>query len=70
MVFIRPHILHSENESVQVTGSKYNSLRQEQLNIARSQETYTPDSNKTISPPLNSADLPKPFANHKNISRT
>lgn len=61
MVFIRPHILRTEQDALQVTGGKYNHMRQDQLNIARSQEEYTPYINKTIAPPLHQSVLPKPF---------
>lgn len=61
MVFIRPHILRTEQDALQVTGGKYNHLRQDQLAIAHSQELYTPYINKTIVPPLHQSALPKPF---------
>ena len=62
MVFIRPHILRTEHDTVEVTGGKYNHVRQDQLDIARSQEQYSPYINKTIVPPLHQSALPKPFA--------
>ncbi len=61
MVFIRPHILRTEQDAVQITNGKYNHLRQNQLDIARSQEAYTPYINKTIVPALHQSVLPKPF---------
>jgi general secretion pathway protein D len=61
MVFIRPHILRTERDAVQITGGKYNHMREDQLNIARAQEQYTPIVNKTIAPPLHQSALPKPF---------
>lgn len=61
MVFIRPHILRSEHDAMEITGGKYNHVRQDQLNIARAQEVYTPYNNKTIVPPLHQSALPKPF---------
>ena len=63
MVFIRPHILRSERDTLNVTGSKYNHLRQDELDIARSQENYDPRNNKTVVPPLHRSALPKPFCN-------
>lgn len=63
MVFIRPHILRSERDTLNVTGSKYNHLRQDELDIARSQESYDPRNNKTVVPPLHRSALPKPFCN-------
>ncbi len=63
MVFIRPHILRTEHDVVQFTGGKYNHMRQDQLDIARAQEQYTPRVNKTVAPPLHQSALPKPFCN-------
>ncbi len=63
MVFIRPHILRSENDVVQITGGKYNHMRQDQLDIGHAQEVYTPKINRTIAPPLHQSALPKPFCN-------
>ncbi|HBI21281.1 MAG TPA: type II protein secretion LspD, partial [Legionella sp.] len=62
MVFIRPHILRTEQDAMEITGGKYNHVRQDQLAIARSQEVYNPYNNKTIVPPLHVSALPKPFA--------
>lgn len=61
MVFIRPHILHNEHDVVQITGGKYNHMRQDQIDIARAQEQYYPAINRTIAPPLHQSALPKPF---------
>jgi general secretion pathway protein D len=61
MVFIRPHILKTERDALEISGSKYNHVRQDQLTIARDQEEYTPYINKTIVPPLHQSALPKPF---------
>ena len=63
MVFIRPHILRTEHDVVQFTGGKYNHMRQDQLDIARAQEQYTPRVNKTVAPPVHQSALPKPFCN-------
>ena len=61
MVFIRPHILKTKHDSMEVSGSKYNHVRQDQLAIAHAQERYMPYINKTIVPPLHQSRLPKPF---------
>lgn len=61
MVFIRPHILKTERDAMEVSGGKYNHMRQDQLDIGRAQEEYTPYINKTIAPPLHQSTLPKPF---------
>ncbi len=61
MVFIRPIILSSNKEGLQVTGSKYFNLRKEQL---KWMQEYPYDSNnkKMIFKPLQkSARLPLPF---------
>lgn len=60
MVFIRPIILRNEREALQVTGTKYNSVRQYQLESIREQE-YNPENNDILLPPLRQASLPKPF---------
>ena len=61
MVFIRPCILRSELDTIQVTGGKYNDLRKTQLDWLRTQE-FNPGNKRTVLPPLQMADLPKPFA--------
>ena len=61
MVFIKPIILRNERESLQITGSKYNDVRQVQLDWIRSQEIYEQNNNETISPPLTQMNLPRPF---------
>lgn len=65
MVFIRPFILRTEKESMEITGSKYNHTRQDQIDIARSQEEYNKTDNNTIIPPWHQSKLPKPFCNTK-----
>ncbi len=61
MVFIRPHILRTERQGLEVTGSKYNHLRQDELDIVRSQEEYNKTDRNTIVPAWHSSKLPKPF---------
>lgn len=61
MVFIRPHILRTEGDTMNVTGAKYNDLRQEQLGIVRDRP-YNPKDKATILRPWHVANLPKPFA--------
>lgn len=61
MVFIRPCILRNEMDSIQVTGGKYNDLRQNQLDWLRTQE-FNPQNKRTVLPPLQLSDLPRPFA--------
>ncbi|MDP3705459.1 MAG: GspD family T2SS secretin variant LspD [Legionellaceae bacterium] len=61
MVFIRPHILKTESQALEVTGSKYNHVRQDQLDIARSQEEYYKTDRNTIAPAWHTSTLPKPF---------
>lgn len=61
MVFIRPHILRTEKDGLEITGSKYNHLRADQLDIYRSQEEYNKTDRNTIAPAWHTTDLPKPF---------
>ncbi len=60
MVFIKPAILKSEHDSYQVTGAKYNDIRQYQLEWLRNQE-YNKNNNAMILPALKKTLLPKPF---------
>lgn len=60
MVFIRPLILKTERDAVNITGGKYNDLRQYQLDWLRTQD-YHVDNQVIAMPPLASAELPKPF---------
>lgn len=62
MVFIKPIILHREDEGLQVTGEKYNDIRQYQLDWLRSQEVYNESNNETVLPAWKEAKLPKPFS--------
>lgn len=61
MVFIRPRILRREVDSLRVTGAKYNDLRQEQLDMLRT-EKYRKSNNDTLLPPWHVNALPRPFA--------
>ena len=61
MVFIRPHILKGDRDALEFTGTKYNHMREDQLNIARSIEEYRKTDASTIAPPWSEATLPKPF---------
>ena len=61
MVFIRPHILNTEAEGLDATGSKYNHMRQDQLDIARFQEEYNKTDANFIAPAWHQSKLPKPF---------
>src|SRR3990167_610273 len=69
MVFIRPHILKTEGEGLEVTGSKYNHVRFDQLDIARSQDEYNKTDRKTIIPAWHTTNLPKPFCRPKTESK-
>jgi general secretion pathway protein D len=60
MVFIRPGIIRNERDELRVTGSKYNDVRQTELDFIR-KEDYDPRDKNTVLKPLISADLPKPF---------
>lgn len=65
MVFIRPHILRTEQEGLEVTGSKYNHLRSDQLDIVRSQDEFNRTDRNTIVPAWHTTELPKPFCKTK-----
>lgn len=60
MVFIRPIILRTERDNFEVSGAKYNSTRQYQLDWMRPEE-YDQRNEQTLLPPLKQAALPKPF---------
>ena len=61
MVFIRPRILRTEQDATQMTGGKYDDLREYQLNWLRTQK-YDERNNQTVLAPLKAADLPIPFS--------
>lgn len=61
MVFIKPIILRSQNDSYAVTSAKYNNTRQYELEWVRSQEEYDKSDSETVMPALNTAQLPIPF---------
>ncbi len=60
MVFIRPIILRNENEFMQISGSKYNSIRQSELAWLRNQ-AYDAKNESMVLPAQHAAALPKPF---------
>ncbi|KTD59230.1 GspD family T2SS secretin variant LspD [Legionella shakespearei] len=62
MVFIKPIILHNERDNLQVTGQKYNDIRQYQLDWLRSQEEFEQSNSETALPPLTQGSLPIPFS--------
>lgn len=61
MVFIRTIILRTPGDAVQVTGAKYNDLRQDELAYLRSQD-YANINKNMVLPPLKQAQLPRPFS--------
>lgn len=61
MVFIRPIILKSSTDSLHITGSKYDDVRQYQLDLLRRQEYYSTKDDDILLPSLNQAALPRPF---------
>ena len=72
MVFIKPQILHTPNDAIQVTGEKYRDLREYQLKWLRDQD-YRKYNDQVILPALKHADLPLPFSNappHKTTVET
>lgn len=71
MVFIRTIILRNERQAVQITGGKYDDIRQYQLDWLRTQD-YDQRNNDVLLPALQTADLPKPFSDpiHETIIKT
>lgn len=61
MVFIRPIILNTEKDALQVSGEKYRGLREHQLKRLREQ-TFVQSNQETILPALKKAKLPIPFS--------
>lgn len=62
MVFIKPIIVHNERDTVNVTGEKYNHVRQLELDWLHSQDAFVQRNNATVMPAMKQADLPKPFS--------
>lgn len=62
MVFIKPIILRNEHDNTELSGEKYNHVRQYELDWLRSQEQFVQSNNSTVLPALNRADLPRPFS--------
>ena len=60
MVFIRPIILRNETDFMQISGSKYNSIRQSELAWLRNQ-AYDAKNESMVLPAQHAAVLPKPF---------
>lgn len=61
MVFIKPIILHNEQQTVMASNEKYYDTRQYQLDWARSQDAYNSQNTTAVMPPIQTANLPKPF---------
>lgn len=61
MVFIRPHIIRTERDTVQVSSAKYNNVREDQLTFLRD-EAYHNKINASLAPPLHESTLPTPFS--------
>lgn len=61
MVFIRPRILGTEQNVLQISGEKYNHVRADQLALIHSLDGYQANNQDSLMKPLTQADLPKPF---------
>ena len=61
MVFIRPCILRSEQDAMNVTNAKYRNTRRTELEFLRDQE-YDNRNQDSLLRPLQSAALPRPFS--------
>jgi general secretion pathway protein D len=70
MIFIRPTILRDANESLQVTGSKYNWMRNQQvLDNTTDYEKQIPDSHGRLAPfEQVEPSLPRPFQPSKDVA--
>lgn len=65
LVFIRPLILHDKRDNLRVSGSKYETIREEQLTSVRTRP-YHQDYNEYILPALHKPlKLPKPFSHYR-----
>ncbi len=64
MVFIRPIILRTERDALEVTNGKYNDIRQYELKWLREQP-FNKENEDMILPPLSQAKLPRPFTRQK-----
>lgn len=62
MVFIKPIILRNQQDTLSVSGGKYNDVRQLELDWLRSQEIFSESNKQTALPPLVNEALPKPFS--------
>ncbi len=60
MVFIKPVILRSERDGIQISGGKYNDLREYQLEWLRNQP-YNRNNDDMLLPALETTALPRPF---------
>lgn len=65
MVFLRPVILRNERDAIEISGGKYNDIRQNELDWLR-HEPYNSENEAMILPPLDQAKLPKPFSRRPN----
>ena len=69
MVFIRPYIMKSNNDTALFSSGKYQHLRQDQLEFIRSQESYNAKDRDTVAAPWHSEVLPKPFSGQANLAQ-
>lgn len=62
MVFIKPVIMHMNDESLTITHMKYNAIRTKQANFREEMRDIGREPAETLLPPWkNTKDLPKPF---------
>lgn len=69
MVFIRPYIMKTNNDTALFSSGKYQHLRQDQLEFSRSQETFDQRNRDTVAPPWHSEVLPKPFSGQAHLAQ-
>lgn len=64
MVFIRPIILNNVSAGLKVTGSKYDDIQKQQLNMLEKQP-YDTDNKTLVLKDLDNTELPTPFSKNK-----
>lgn len=69
MVFIRPYIMKTNNDTALFSSGKYQHLRQDQLEFSRSQERFDQRNRDTVAPPWHSEVLPKPFSGQAHLAQ-
>ncbi|MDQ5884782.1 MAG: ral secretion pathway protein, partial [Pseudomonadota bacterium] len=69
MVFIRPYIMKTNNDTALFSSGKYQHLRNDQLEFSRNQETFDQRNRDTVAPPWHSEVLPRPFSGQAHLAQ-